>query len=83
MSKIIEFEASGKKDLCAIEPEEIVRFCIDHNVDRINSMINMWKFQKIIDEEKIEEMGFSDELEERRVDGWDIIPTNIWSFDIN
>jgi len=89
MSEIIEFKASGEKDQCCITPEEIVRFCIKHNVDRINSMFNIWKI-KITDEdgEVAEEFGDIRTVMEtkestRKTCKVEITPTNKWEFDIN
>lgn len=80
MSEIIMAEMSGKKDIGSITPEEIIRFCIRNNVNKINSMHNLWRGFNPKTKEEILIPSFDERF---RKDPWEFEPTNIWEFDIN
>lgn len=90
MSTIAELEVSGKKDLGCITPEEIVRFCIDHDVDRINHMHCLYKVTQKLTQEEIGD-GFTPEelflpidcVDEYPMDKYDWRQQNIWEIDYN
>jgi len=85
MSQIETIKTSGIKDKGCITPEEIVRFCIEHNVDRINYMRNIWKGTKKDEEGNIidtRDCGIN-EMSDYEKEGFVFECVNEWEIDFN
>lgn len=82
MSSIITVKVSGAKDAGCITPEELVRFCIDNDVDRINSCGCLWSMTNRITGETMKATNPFDQENFPRTE-WDSEQLNEWEFDVN